>query len=127
MLTPALDGIENAWTLPEASSFCGSCEDVCPMRIPLPGLMRRWREIAHAGKLNKARARRGLAIWAFAARRPWLYRTGARIAIRVLHTLARRRGHIRSMPLAGGWTAARDLPAPEGGRFIDQWHRKHGA
>jgi L-lactate dehydrogenase complex protein LldF len=127
VLTPALDGIENAWTLPEASSFCGSCEDVCPMRIPLPGLMRRWREIAHAGKLNKARARRGLAIWAFAARRPWLYRTGARIAIRVLHTLARRRGHIRSMPLAGGWTAARDLPAPEGGRFIDQWHRKHGA
>lgn len=127
VLTPALDGIENAWTLPEASSFCGSCEDVCPMRIPLPGLMRRWREIAHAGKLNKARARRGLAIWAFAARRPWLYRTGARIAIRVLHTLARRRGHIRSMPLAGGWTAARDLPAPEGGRFIDQWHRKHGS
>ena len=127
VLTPALDGIENAWTLPEASSFCGNCEDVCPMRIPLPGLMRRWREIAHAGKLNKARARHGLAIWAFAARRPWLYRTGARIAIRVLRALAGRRGHIRTMPLAGGWTAARDLPAPEGGSFIDQWHRKHGA
>jgi len=123
VLTPALDGIENAWTLPEASSFCGSCEAVCPMRIPLPRLMRRWRDIAHREKLNKAGTRRGLALWAWAAKRPKLYRAGARIALSVLRGLGGRRGSLRRAPLAGGWTAFRDLPAPEGGTFVDQWQK----
>jgi L-lactate dehydrogenase complex protein LldF len=127
VLTPALDGIDKAWTLPEASSFCGSCEAVCPMRIPLPDLMRRWREIAHPEKLNKAATRRGLAIWAWAAKRPKLYRAGARFAVAALRLLGRRKGRFQSLPLAGGWTAMRDLPAPEGGTFVDRWHRERGA
>ena len=36
VLTPALYGIEQARDLPNASSFCGRCEEVCPMAIPLP-------------------------------------------------------------------------------------------
>jgi L-lactate dehydrogenase complex protein LldF len=127
VLTPALDGIDKAWTLPEASSFCGSCEAVCPMRIPLPDLMRRWREIAHREKLNKAATRRGLAIWAWAAKRPKLYRAGARFAVAALRLLGRRKGRFQSLPLAGGWTAMRDLPAPEGGTFVDRWHGERGA
>lgn len=124
VLTPALDGIDRAWPLPEASSFCGSCETVCPMRIPLPGLMRRWRDVAHTRKLNKPGARRGLALWAWAVRRPTLYRLGARLAIAALGTFGRRRGYLRMVPFAGGWTASRDLPAPEGGTFIDRWQKE---
>jgi L-lactate dehydrogenase complex protein LldF len=127
VLTPALDGIEDAWPLPEASSFCGSCEAVCPMRIPLPGLMRRWRDVAHSEKLNKAGTRRGLTLWAWAAQRPKLYRTGARIVLSVLRGLGGRRGSLRRAPLAGGWTASRDLPAPEGGTFVDQWQKSRRA
>ena len=97
------------------------------MRIPLPGLMRRWRDIAHREKLNKAGTRRGLAIWSWAARRPVLYRAGARIAVGVLQLLGHRKGRFRSLPLAGGWTAMRDLPAPEGGTFVERWHRERGA
>ena len=33
-------GIEKGWPLPNASTFCGRCEEVCPVRIPLPKLMR---------------------------------------------------------------------------------------
>ncbi len=124
VLTPALDGIEKAWPLPEASSFCGNCEAVCPMRIPLPELMRRWRDVAHKEKLNKAGPRRGLALWAWTARRPRVYRFGARITLRVIRLLAGRRGYLRSLPLAGGWTAARDLPAPEGSTFVDRWNKE---
>lgn len=124
VLMPALNGIEKAWTLPEASSFCGSCEAVCPMRIPLPGLMRKWREVAHARKLNKARARWAVAAWGWAARRPRLYRVGARIGVAALRRLAGRRGRLRALPFAGSWTAERDLPAPEGGTFVDRWHRE---
>src|SRR6185295_13090652 len=42
VLTPALYGIEHARDLPNASSFCGRCEEVCPMAIPLPSMMRKW-------------------------------------------------------------------------------------
>lgn len=124
VLMPALNGIEKAWTLPEASSFCGNCEAVCPMRIPLPGLMRKWREIAHTRKLNKSRPRWGIEIWAWTARRPSLYRVAARIGIGALRLLGGRRGTLRSLPFAGGWTGERDLPAPEGGTFVDRWQKE---
>ena len=44
VLTPKLIGIEQAGHLPNASTFCGTCESVCPVRIPLPKMMRHWRE-----------------------------------------------------------------------------------
>ncbi|MFQ5984971.1 MAG: lactate utilization protein B, partial [Alphaproteobacteria bacterium] len=44
VMTPLVLGIEAAGHLPNASSFCGRCEAVCPVRIPLPRLMRHWRE-----------------------------------------------------------------------------------
>src|SRR5882724_2552128 len=44
VLTPQLIGVEEAGNLPNASTFCGRCESVCPVRIPLPKLMRHWRE-----------------------------------------------------------------------------------
>ncbi|HEX6102428.1 MAG TPA: lactate utilization protein LutB domain-containing protein, partial [Alphaproteobacteria bacterium] len=55
------------------------------------------------------------------ARRPALYRLGARAAAWGLGRLAGRRGAIRALPLAHGWTASRDLPAPEGGTFQARW------
>ncbi len=123
VLTPALNGIESAWPLPEASSFCGSCEAVCPVRIPLPALMRRWRNVARERRLGKGRA--ALAAWAWTARRPRLYRVGARLAARALKAIGGRR--IGRLPLARGWTATRDLPAPEGRSFIDRWREERGA
>lgn len=123
VLTPALNGIESAWPLPEASSFCGNCEAVCPVRIPLPALMRRWRNVARERRLGKGRA--ALAAWAWTARRPRLYRVGARLAARALKAIGGRR--IGRLPLARGWTATRDLPVPEGRSFIDRWREERGA
>ncbi|MCB1417574.1 MAG: iron-sulfur cluster-binding protein, partial [Notoacmeibacter sp.] len=44
VLTPSLIGVDKGGHLPNASTFCGRCESVCPMRIPLPKMMRHWRE-----------------------------------------------------------------------------------
>jgi L-lactate dehydrogenase complex protein LldF len=44
VLTPALVGIEEAGDLPNASTLRGRCESVCPMKIPLPKMLRHWRE-----------------------------------------------------------------------------------
>ncbi len=121
VLTPALVGHDQARDLPEASSFCGACEEVCPVRIPLPNLLRRWRERTHRSGLSPARSRAALAAWGWLARRPKLYRLATRYAISALGAMAGRRGRFRRLPLAGGWTGARDLPAPEGGTFMDRW------
>ena len=73
VLTPSIVGIENAGHLPNASTFCGRCEEVCPVRIPLPKLMRHWREREFERHLSPATVRTGLAAWGFLATRPRLY------------------------------------------------------
>ncbi|HEV2676853.1 MAG TPA: LutB/LldF family L-lactate oxidation iron-sulfur protein [Aliidongia sp.] len=121
VLTPSLIGVEEAGNLPNASTFCGKCESVCPMRIPLPKMMRHWREREFEQNLSPAPFRAGLKLWAFFARRPALYRFGANLAARLLGWLGRDSGRFTSLPLAGGWTGGRDLPAPEGKSFMEQW------
>jgi L-lactate dehydrogenase complex protein LldF len=126
VLTPSFIGIEQAHHLPNASTFCGRCEQVCPVRIPLPKLMRHWREEQFRKELNPPTARYGLRLWAYAAKRPWLYRRGARVAMALLGWLGRRRGAFRRLPLAGGWTVSRQLPAPQGPTFQAQWRARQG-
>ncbi|AXS42432.1 LutB/LldF family L-lactate oxidation iron-sulfur protein [Breoghania sp. L-A4] len=124
VLTPSLMGIDKAGHLPNASTFCGRCESVCPMRIPLPKMMRHWRTREFERHLQPSAARYGLGLWAFFARRPALYQLATRLAIGVLAMLGARRGRFSSLPMAGGWTRHRDLPAPQGATFQQLWSRR---
>jgi len=121
VLTPSLIGVEQAGHLPNASTFCGRCESVCPVKIPLPKMMRHWREREYARKLSPPVYRTGLALWAWVARRPALYHALTELAARVLGWVGGSRGRFRSLPLANGWTKARDMPAPEGRTFHRLW------
>jgi L-lactate dehydrogenase complex protein LldF len=123
VLTPALVGIDQAGHLPNASTFCGKCESVCPVKIPLPNMMRHWREREFERHLTPAAVRGNLAAWGWFARRPALYRLATRTAMAALGLFGRRRGRFRRLPLAGGWTAGRDLPAPEGDTFFARYAR----
>jgi L-lactate dehydrogenase complex protein LldF len=96
------------------------------MRIPLPKMMRHWREREFEKHLSPRAARWGLGVWEWFASRPAAYRIGARAAAWALGALGRRRGRFASLPLAGGWTAHRDLPAPEGRTFMDRWAAGEG-
>jgi L-lactate dehydrogenase complex protein LldF len=121
VLTPQFLGVKQAGSLPNASTFCGRCEEVCPVKIPLPSLLRHWRE-AEFGQGGGTRLYRvGLRTWAFFARRPRLYHMAARLGIALLGSLGRRRGAFRRLPLAAGWTRGRDLPAPQGRTFQQLW------
>src|SRR5262245_11960515 len=124
VLTPALIGIDKAGNLPNASTFCGRCEAVCPMRIPLPKMMRHWREREFERHLTPATVRSGLAFWAFFVKRPRLYGFAAAIAMRALSLLGSRSGRFRWLPLASAWTRDRDFPAPQGATFQSQWKRR---
>jgi L-lactate dehydrogenase complex protein LldF len=122
VLTPTLIGVDKGGHLPNASTFCGRCESVCPMRIPLPKMMRSWREREFERHLSPAPVRWGLGGWAFLARRPALYRLATRAASSVLRLAGRGRGRIARLPFAGGWTDHRDMPVPEGGTFVSRWN-----
>jgi L-lactate dehydrogenase complex protein LldF len=124
VLTPSLIGVDQAGHLPNASTFCGKCESVCPMKIPLPKMMRHWREREFERKLSPPAYRAGLGLWAQIARRPALYHFAAGLAMRVLGWAGRHRGRFRALPLAAGWTGVRDLPAPEGRSFQSLWAQR---
>jgi L-lactate dehydrogenase complex protein LldF len=94
------------------------------MMIPLPKLMRHWRDREFERGLSPATQRWGIRFWAFFAARPRLYRLATRIAIRALGNLGRERGRFRTLPFAGGWTRHRDMPAPEGRTFMDTYRRR---
>jgi len=124
VLTPSYVGIENALDLPQAATMCGECHVVCPMKIPLPDLLRKLREKQLERGLRPWTERFGLAAWRFAARRPGLYRPMVRIAARLLKAVGGKRGRIAQLPMAGGWTDHRDLTMPSGPTFKERWVRR---
>jgi L-lactate dehydrogenase complex protein LldF len=124
VVTPALIGIENAKHLPNASTFCGRCEEVCPMRIPIPKMLRHWREKEFERHLQPTSMRWGLGLWAWMAKRPKLYRKATALAARVLANQAFGKGRLKKVPLASGWTEFRDMPAPQGKTFHQLWKER---
>jgi len=121
VLIPGIIGLAEAHDLPGASTLCGRCEEVCPMRIPIPEMLRSWRDKAFENNLGSGSVRRGLGAWAFFAKRPVLYRIVMNLGVGLLGILGRGRGRFSWLPMASGWTGSRDLAAPEGKTFIQQW------
>ena len=126
VLTPVLDGLAASRDLPNACTMNGRCQEVCPVAIPLPTLLRGWRDRSWSEGLEPSTTRWGVGLFAFLARRPRLYRLATAVGVRALSLLGRS-GWIRTLPLAGGWTAHRDFPAPPGGTFMAQYRaQKNG-
>ena len=124
VLTPVMVGLDEAGHLPNACTLNGRCETVCPVKIPLPDLLRSLRARQHQQRLNSATARWALGLWAWVARKPRLYQFLTGIAMPIMARLGRKRVRFSSMPLAGGWTRVRDLPAPQGTTFQAQWQKR---
>jgi L-lactate dehydrogenase complex protein LldF len=126
VLTPSYIGIENAMDLPQAATLCGECHVVCPVKIPLPDLLRKLREQQFGRGLRPWREQLAFKVWAFVASKPTLYRLLTRIGVKTLGWLGRRNGGIAKLPLASGWTNDRDFPVPQGETFssLYQKHKK---
>ncbi len=120
-LTPSLAGLANTSHLPNASSLCGRCEEVCPMRIPLPGILRRLRDEEARRGASPPVMRTGLQMWSVIASRPWLYRPLTSLTTRFLAAMGRRRGHLPHLPFTRAWTRTRNLASPAGATFQSRW------
>ena len=121
VLTPLLTSLEASAALPNACTACGRCEEVCPADIPLPAMLRDLRAKEHTEKLSPARWRLGIAAHAWLAQRPRLYQRLSAVAVKTLRMLSRRKGYLKQLPFAGGWSSQRDFPAPQSSTFMAQY------
>jgi L-lactate dehydrogenase complex protein LldF len=132
VLTPQLAGmrghidhrVDPVDTLPYASSLCGACYQVCPVKIDIPGLLVHLRALHVEGE--RARRRTPTAEGAVMAMAGWGMRAPGRFALgeRAMKAgrLIARGGRIRSLPPPfSAWTSSRDLPAPPAQTFREWW------
>jgi L-lactate dehydrogenase complex protein LldF len=124
VLTPLYVGLENAIDLPHAATLCNQCGVVCPVKIPLPELMRKLREKQMERGLRPPGERAALRLWAWLARHPRLYALAAQLGVRYLNWLAEGGDRIRVLGIAPAWTAGRDFPAPQGRTFRELYARR---
>ncbi len=125
VLTPVYQGIENAGDLPNAATFCGECQVVCPVKIPLPDLMRKLREKQFDLHLRPFSERFAIRVWGFFVKRPRLYAFASSLGARVASWMGGREKLIHKLPGIDGWTDGRDMPAPEGKTFRELYREQY--
>jgi L-lactate dehydrogenase complex protein LldF len=110
--------------LPHASSLCGACREVCPVRIDIPRMLLALRARTVAAGHDPLWVRAGLRIYRFAGTRPWLFRLGGRLGRLALRLRGRGRS-IESLPgPLGGWTRYRTFPPMARETFTERWKRR---
>ena len=111
VLTPLMLGLDKASSLPHASTLCGRCEEVCPMQIPLPKLLRQLRVKHYQSQGKVSFVSLGLKFWAVFAKRPRIYHFMTAIIIRLFARL-------------GNLGIGRNLPRPQGETFMAAWKKR---
>jgi L-lactate dehydrogenase complex protein LldF len=131
ILTPQLTGIADNPSLPYASSLCGACEDVCPVKIPIPDILVHLRT-AHVEQQRQHRrlptpeaVAMAAAAWTMTDAARWhraqqLARVGRLFGRRADRDADR----LTSLPYPlSAWTATRDAPRPPTETFRAWWQR----
>jgi L-lactate dehydrogenase complex protein LldF len=129
ILTPQLQQMEHARSLPYASSLCGACYEVCPLKINIPEVLIHLRhqvverETRGLGALNPEAVAMKLMASVFASESR--FRAAQRLGRMAEAPLAGRDGWIRWMPgVLGGWTAVRDLRRMPKQTFREWWEQR---
>ncbi len=126
IITPQFHGTQRDPWLPFASSLCGACGEVCPVKIDIPKLLLDLRADVVKAKPAMSVERLAFKAWAKLMSTPSLYRTAADFAAM---TGGKKSGWVDgSSMLAVGplkaWLSERDLPAPAPKTFRQMWKER---
>ena len=125
IITPAFAGLEKSKDLPFASTLCGACREICPVRIDIPRILLKLRSDWAEGKHDNAGPplleKVAIKLWAFAMRHRIIYNLVFRMAAFLQGPLSED-GKLKRLPLTlGGWTQNRDFPALARRSFRSMW------
>jgi L-lactate dehydrogenase complex protein LldF len=121
VLTPVFQGLERAKAMPYASSLCGSCAEICPVKIDLHHMLLWHRHDAIARGLSPLLERLAMRAFAFVMLRPALYRWATAVAATFMPLLRDSAGSIR-VPV---WSRAREMQPLAQRTFNDLWKERH--
>ena len=129
ILTPQMIGVKQAATLPYASSLCGACYDVCPVKINIPEVLVHLRgKVVRAKQRGTVRERLdpealGMKVLQRVFTSPKRYEAAQRLARLGQWPLVRRGVISVGIGPLGAWTAMRDLqPVPK--QTFREWWRE---
>ncbi|MCO5206854.1 MAG: LutB/LldF family L-lactate oxidation iron-sulfur protein [Anaerolineae bacterium] len=120
VITPLLQGLENAKQLPHASSLCGMCKEVCPVDIDLPRMLLDLRHDLVEIGANDRVWDWGIVGWKMVNKSPRLFELSGRAAARG--------GRFAPSQLPGplgGWTMYRSLPSFAPKSFRQMWRERN--
>lgn len=132
ILTPQFMGVNHEPGLPFASSLCGACAEVCPVKIDIPKILLELRsEVKKAEERDGSSRLERLAfrIWAWMMRHPRIYEM-AGMAAASLAPSSDGTGWVKSLPSAmspppvRAWLSQRDLPPPPPKSFRQMWRER---
>jgi L-lactate dehydrogenase complex protein LldF len=116
---------KQAASLPYASSLCGACYEVCPVRIDIPSVLVHLRAQIVEAKGKRTPEAAGMAALGWILGSPKRYEAAQKAGS--LARLLAKSGQISRLPWPGSkWTVSRDLPAPPKESFRAWWRRTHG-
>lgn len=120
ILSPLLGGYDEYKELPYASTLCGACTEVCPVKIPLHDLLHKHRQVI-VEKEGKAPISEKLAMKAFGlgAASSGLYKMGSKVAPTAMNPFTVGDKISKGIGPLKAWTEIREFPAPNKERFRD--------
>jgi len=119
ILTPRVD-LKQYSDLPFASSLCGSCTDVCPVKIEIHEQLYQWRQEVNEQHQLSAKKKMGLRFMGRILSRPRLYHRSGKFARKALRITPRFLVYNRMNP----WGRSRDLPVPPKQSF-QEWYSEN--
>jgi L-lactate dehydrogenase complex protein LldF len=130
LITPQFTGLEQGRELPFASSLCGACREVCPVKINIPDLLLELRSQAQQQgpapqpEDSPVAERTAMRLWAWVMKHSSVYSFAANLA-RLGQRAFARDGWIKNVPTfpLSRWTDRRDFPALAPKSFRDRWEK----
>jgi L-lactate dehydrogenase complex protein LldF len=116
VVSPVMTGLKDAHDLPNASSLCGACHEVCPVKINIPRMLLELRWRAAEGKsdsrerASSVKERMLWKSWRIGMMGRRRFDLGARISRWLLRPMSKRGWIKKAPPPLSGWTTTRDFP-----------------